>query len=343
MSLGERKKTILRAVIIDYIDTAEPVGSRTIAKKYEMGISSATIRNEMADLEELGYLEQPHTSAGRIPSDKGYRFFVNELMELQRPSNYEIEAVRNFLDRTTIDEIDNIIKQISKILSNITQYTSAVLSPSVKKSSVKSIQLIQLSLTDIIAVVITDTGIVRHCKIKIPRPISSNTLIAINNMLNEKLAGLTVEDIDLSVISSIQLEMKGYDEILNSIIPVLNESLKSFDCDIFLDGTTNIFHYPEYNDIEKAKNFLSLLEHKEKLLDIFSEDDSNITVSIGKENIYDEVKECSIVKASYKIGDKTLGKIGVIGPTRMNYAKVIGILKYLTDTLNNMLKNQLDE
>ncbi|QCX32417.1 heat-inducible transcription repressor HrcA [Caloramator sp. E03] len=343
MDLGERKKTILRAVIIDYIDTAEPVGSRTIAKKYEMGISSATIRNEMADLEELGYLEQPHTSAGRIPSDKGYRFFVNEIMEKQKPSIYEIENIKNYFETTEIDEIDKTIKQISKLLSNLTQYTSAVLSPSVKKSSVKSIQLIQLSSTDIIAVIVTDTGIIRHCKIKIPRPISNNTLTTINNMLNAKLVGLTVEDIDLSVISSIQLELKGYNEILSSIIPVLNESLKSYDCDIILDGTTNIFYYPEYNDLEKAKNFLSLLEHKEKLLDIFSDDDNNISVSIGKENIYDEIKECSIVKATYKIGNKAVGKIGVIGPTRMNYAKVIGILMYFTNILNQMLRNHIDE
>lgn len=201
----------------------------------------------------------------------------------------------------------------------------------------------QLSSTDIIAVIITDMGIIRHCRIKIPRTISISTLTAINNMLNEKLVGLTIEDIDLSVISSIQLEMKGYNEILSSIIPVLNESLKSNDCDIVLDGTTNIFHYPEYNDLEKAKNFLSLLEHKEKLLDIFSKDDSSISVSIGKENIYDEIKDCSIVKATYKVGNKSVGKIGVIGPTRMNYEKVINIIKSITDSLNELLKNQMDE
>lgn len=345
MDLGDRKRTILRAVIVDYIETAEPVGSRTIAKKYEMGLSSATIRNEMADLEELGYLEQPHTSAGRIPSDKGYRLFVNELMDIEQPSRDEIDFVRAILDNSTIDEIDKIIKRTTKLLSQITKYTSAVLSPSVKKSAVKSIQLVKISPTDIIAVIITDTGIIRHSKIKLPKPITSNILAFINRMLNEKLDGLTIEEIDLSVISSIHMEMGGYNEIFNAIIPVLEESLKSTDCDVFLEGTTNIFQYPEYNDLDKAKSFLSLLEHKDKLVDIFLERDGdrNLSVSIGKENEYEEIKNCSIVKASYKIGDKTVGKIGIIGPTRMNYAKVMGMLKYLADTLNDILKNPMDE
>lgn len=343
MGLGDRKKQILRSIINDYIETAEPVGSRTIAKKYEMGLSSATIRNEMADLEELGYLEQPHTSSGRIPSDKGYRLYVNELMEIQRPTTEETVLIKKMLRAATINEFDKIIKRTSKILSEITKLTSAVLSPSARKSAVKSIQLIQLTNNELVAIILTDTGIVKHSMVKLPKNICSNTLLKINNIINEKLDGLTIEDIGLSVIASIQNQMGDYKEILNAIIPVLEDSLKSTDSDVYLEGTTNIFCHPEYNDIDKARSFLNVLDQKDVLFDILSEGERNLSVSIGSENKLDEVKDLSIVKASYKIGDRTVGKIGVIGPTRMDYSKVLGILKCLADALNEILTNSRDD
>lgn len=339
MDLGERKRYILKAIVDDYIETAEPVGSRTIAKKYEMGISSATIRNEMADLEELGYLEQPHTSAGRIPSDKGYRYYVDKLINIKDPTPDEAAEIRNILQIATICEIDNIIRRTTKLLSEVTRYTAAVLSPSVKKSAVKSIQLVQVNDYDVLAIVVTDTAVIKHVLIKLPRKIDYDTLLKINNMLNEKLRNLTVEQIDLSVINQILMELRGYYEILNAIIPVLYDSLKSVDCDIYLEGTTNIFKYPEYNDINKARNFLSLLERKETLIDIFSDDGENLKVSIGRENNNDEVRDCSIIRASYMVGNKVVGTIGVIGPTRMDYSKVIGILKFIADNLNDILRN----
>lgn len=342
MDLGDRKKKILQAIINDYIQSAEPVGSRTIAKKYDMGLSSATIRNEMADLEELGFLEQPHTSAGRIPSDKGYRLYVDELMEIDRPSEDEIAFIKEILQLTTINEINKIMFRTAKLLSQITKLTSAVLSPSVNKSTVKSIQLIQVTPNDIVAVVLTDTGIFKNVVIKTPRPILRDTLQKISNMLNEKLAGLTVEEIDLSIISSIQSQMRGYTEIFNAVLPVLYESLKGIDCEVYLDGATNIFNYPEYTDNNKARDFISVVENRDIILDIFSDQDKNLSVSIGKENEFKEIKDYSIIKSSYKIGDKTVGTIGVIGPRRMNYARVMGTLNYLTQTLNSILKNSLD-
>jgi heat-inducible transcriptional repressor len=343
MELGERKKAILRAIIDDYIQTAEPVGSRTIAKKHEMGLSPATIRNEMADLEELGYLEQPHTSAGRIPSDKGYRLYVDELMEVGYPTREEIEAIKGMLQLATIYEVDKIIRRVTKLISEVTNYTSAVLSPSVKKSKVMSIQLIQVSLTELVAVVVTDTAIIKNVVIKLPRPISGDTTVKINNMLNEKLCGLTIQDIGLEVISSIQMEMAGYNEIFNAIIPVLYESLRDAQSEVYLEGTTNIFQHPEYNDIDKAKNFLSLIEQKDVLREIFFEEGESLVISIGKENEIKEIKDCSVIKASYKISNKNVGTIGVIGPTRMDYGRVIGILKSLSDILNKMLKNSFED
>lgn len=343
MELGSRKKKILSAIINDYIESAEPVGSRTIAKKYEIGLSSATIRNEMADLEELGYLEQPHTSAGRVPSDKGYRLYVDELIQINKPSDEEAAFIKDILQLTTINEINKIMLRTAKLISQITKLTSAVLSPSVNKSAVKSIQLIQVTPNDIVAVVLTDTGIFKNVVIKTPRPILRDTLSKISSMLNEKLIGLTIEEIDLSIISSIQAQMRGYTEIFNAVIPVLYESLKEIDCEVYMDGATNIFNYPEYSDNNKARDFLSIVENREILMDIFSEQNKNLSVSIGHENEFNEIKDYSIVKSSYKIGNRNVGSIGVIGPKRMNYSHVMGTLNYLTQTLNNILKNSLDE
>lgn len=343
MELDERKRVILNAIINDYIQNAEPVGSRTIAKKYEMGLSSATIRNEMADLEDMGYLEQPHTSAGRIPSDKGYRLYVDKLMEINSPSSEEIITIKSFMQIATINEIEKIMKRTTKLLSQITKYTSAMLTPRISKSTVKSIQLIEVTQTDVLAVIVTDTGMIKNVLIKLPRAINDSHLIKINNMLNEKLKGLACEEIDLSVITSIQNEMGGYYEILNAIIPILHESLNSMEADVYLEGTTNILNYPEYNDLDKARNLLLLMDQREVLGDIFSEGEGRLSISIGKENELNEMKDCSIIKASYSIGDNSIGKIGIIGPRRMNYSRVIGVINCLVDILNNVLTSHNDD
>lgn len=343
MELDERKRIILNAIIKDYIQNAEPVGSRTLVKKYEMGLSSATVRNEMADLEDMGYLEQPHTSSGRIPSDKGYRLYVDKLMKVNAPSREEIITIKSFMQLATISEIEKIMKRTAKLLSQITKYTSAMITPQLSKSTVKSIQLIEVTQNDVLAVIVTDTGIIKNVLVKLPRIINDSSLIKINNMLNEKLKGLTCEEIDLSVITSIQNEMGGYYEILNAIIPVLHESLNSIDTDVYLEGTTNILNYPEYNDLDKAKNLLMLMDQREVLGDIFSEGEGKLSVTIGSENELKEMKDCSIIKASYSIGDNSNGKIGIIGPRRMNYSRVIGIINCLVDVLNDILKSHKDD
>jgi heat-inducible transcriptional repressor len=343
MELGERKKAILRAIINDYIQTAEPVGSRTISKKPEIKISSATIRNEMSDLEDLGYLEQPHTSAGRVPSDKAYRLYVDELMDVDVLSDADISYIKSMLQLTAINELEKVIKKTTSLISQITQYTSAILSPSVQRSALKSLQLIQASQHELLVVVVTDTSLIKHVMIKIPKPITTDTLTKINIMLNDKLRNRTIEEINLSVISSIQHEMHGYDEILSAIIPVLYESLKTDDSDVFMEGATNIFQYPEYSDMDSAKKFLTLLEQKDVMLELFSKNQGNLSISIGNENSNDEVKDCSIVKASYMFGDRAIGTIGVIGPKRMDYPKVIATLKCCSETLNQILKTFNDE
>lgn len=341
MDLGERKKRILHAIINDYIETAEPVGSRTIAKKYLTDISPATIRNEMADLEDLGLLEQPHTSAGRIPSDKGYRYYVDEIMEVKYPTPQEIERIKYMLQITTINEIDKIIKRTTKLLSDVTKYTSAVLTPSMKKSFIKSLQLIKVTDTDVVAVVVTDTGIIKNVVIKTPKKVTDSTIQKLNNILNEKLAGLSINDIGLSVISDIQNHMAEYSEIFSAVISVIYESLKEDNGEIYLDGTTNIFDYPEYDDKDRARSFLSLIENKELLAHMFSESSDNLCVSIGCENELDKAKDCSIVKATYNIADKNIGTIGIIGPKRMDYPKVVGVLKSISCILTEIFENNL--
>ncbi|KMT21639.1 heat-inducible transcriptional repressor HrcA [Clostridium cylindrosporum] len=343
MEIGDRKKAILSAIVRDYIQTGEPVGSRTIAKKYEVGFSSATIRNEMADLEELGLIKQPHTSAGRIPSDKGYRFYVDKLMEIGSPTKEEIELIKNYIHLSTINEVDKLIKRTAKLISEVTNYTAAIITPSVSKSVIVSLKLIPVNESEIVAVVVTDMAQIKNVMIKLPRPISPDMLLKISSMLNEKLCGLTVEDINLSVISSIQEELKGYNEILNSIIPLLYDSLKTNQQKLYLSGASNIFSHAEYNDVEKAKEFLSLVEDGDMLRKIFIGTENPLEISIGDENDIDEVKKYSIVKATYSINQKPVGSIGVIGPTRMNYSRVMGVLKCFTDILNDVLKTTYED
>lgn len=338
MDLDERKRHILKALINDYIVTAEPVGSRTIAKRYRLGISSATIRNEMADLEDMGYLEQPHTSAGRIPSDKGYRVYVDCLMGSEKLSNQEIELIKNSICSVIEGEINRIIKEMTKVLSALTNYTVMVMAPQTMNSMVKHIQLIAIDGLHVMAVVVTNFSVVNSSSITLSRPIDSDKLMTINNILNDKLKGLTLEEINLKIISEVQNSVTGYSEIFNEIIPILYKSLKKRDKgEIYLEGSSNIFNYPEYNAIDKAKQFLTMLDKKDLLRNLLSCDGDSIKISIGHENQYDEISDCSIVTSSYKIGDDVVGSLGIIGPTRMYYSKVTAILEYFISYLNDML------
>lgn len=338
MNLDERKRHILKVIINDYINTAEPVGSRTIAKRCGLGISSATIRNEMADLEDMGYLEQPHTSAGRIPSDKGYRLYVDHLMSYEKLTREEIDYIKGSFHNIIVDEIDKVIKDTSKLLSLLTNYTTIVMAPLNNISRVKHIQLISMDIKHIVAIVITNFGVVKNTNISLSNPITNEKLQTINNILNEKLKGLTIDEINLNIISDVQKGLIGYSEILNEIIPILYEGLKYIDeREIYLYGSSNIFNYPEYNAIEKAKSFLSILDKKEFLRDLLSSDINDLNISIGHENEYDEIRDCSLITTTYKIGQNAIGTIGILGPTRMYYSKVTALLDYFTSNLNDIL------
>ncbi|OOM06688.1 heat-inducible transcriptional repressor HrcA [Clostridium saccharobutylicum] len=341
MSIDDRKIKILQAIINDYIRTGDPVGSRTIAKNYDLGIGSATIRNEMADLEDMGYLEQPHASAGRIPSSKGYRLYVDKLMDNQRLTEEEDLKIKQYIIDSAMLEVDKIVRQTSALLSELTKLTCIIETPSVKKSFVKSIQLIKVDEHNIVSVFLTDTGLIKNHIMKlINKAPDVRTLTRINEVINNRLVGLSIEQINLEVINNLKRDLGEYEEIFNAILPILYETLNVSDSsEVFMEGATNIFNYPEYNDINKAKEMLSLLNDKETILDLFNPQE-DITISIGDENYKPQAKECSIISAEYSFGNRPIGKIGLIGPRRINYSKVITIMAEVIKELNNILNNQ---
>ncbi|OAA83534.1 heat-inducible transcriptional repressor HrcA [Clostridium ljungdahlii] len=340
MEMDERKIKILQAIVNDYINTAEPVGSRTIAKKYNLGVSSATIRNEMADLEEMGYLEQLHSSSGRIPSNNGYRLYVDKLMQIPNLSQEEMYIIKSQIIDAALFEVDKILKQSVCLLSELTKLTSIVRAPSVKRGYIKHVQLINIeSSTNILLVLIIDSGIIKNNLIKVGKTISDDTLIKLSNMLNVRLKNLSAEQINLEVINNLKNDFQGYEDIFNNIISALYDSLNSVDnSNIYTQGATNIFNYPEYKDIEKAREFLSMMDNKDKVSSLLNSN-SNISVKIGKENYTEGAEDCSVVSAVYSLNERPIGEIGVIGPTRIPYSKVISILANVVKEMNYILSN----
>lgn len=335
MEMDDRKIKILQAIINDYINTAEPVGSRTIAKKYDLGISSATIRNEMADLEEMGYIEQLHSSSGRKPSDKGYRLYVDKLMQITELSAEEELIIKNQLINAALFEVDKIVKHATQLLSELTRLTCIVKAPSAKKSYIKAIQLINVDNNSILSVIITDTGLIKNTIIRIKKPVSNDVLMKLTSILNARLNNLTVEEINLAVINNLKRDLTNYEEIFDAIIPALYDSLNGGDTsDIYLEGTTNIFNYPEYNDIERAREFLYLLNNKETISGLL-DTRMGISISIGEENFIEQAKDCSVISGVYSIGGRPLGAIGVIGPTRIPYSKIISLLTKVVKEIND--------
>lgn len=340
MSIDDRKIRILQAIINDYVKTAEPVGSRTLSKKYDLGISSATIRNEMADLEEMGYLEQPHASAGRVPSSKGYRLYVDKLMEYKTLSTEEELMIKKYIIDMALFEVDKVLKQTSTLLSELTRLTCVVKAPSVKKSYMRSAQLVKIDDFNVLCIIVTDTGVVKNGLLRVSRSLSPEVLNKINNILNERLVNLTIEEINLEVINKLTLELKGFDEILNGMLSLLYETLKSTNSsEVFMEGTTNIFNYSEYNDIDRAKEILELLYNKEYVNELITTD-KGISIKIGDENFLPQAKDCSVITAEYSFGERPLGTIGLIGPRRIDYSKVISIMAEVMKELNTLLNKQ---
>lgn len=339
MNIEERKLKILQAIINNYIINAEPVGSRTISKKYDLGISSATIRNEMSDLEELGYLLQPHTSAGRIPSDKAYRLYVNNLLKLKKKALINREQIKKGLLQE-ISEIEQVIQNSAKILSKLTHYTSLAIAPQLKQSKLKHIQLVPVDETKVLVVIVTNSGIVKNAVFRLDEEIPNDQLYLISNLLTERLKGRGIGEIGLELKESFAREIFEFNNTIEKIIPLVNQTIDSIEeIEFYTDGVTNIFNFPEYNDIARAKKFISFLEDKRSMVDMLLRDScKDIEISIGNENYYEEIKNCSLITATYKLNGRIIGKIGIIGPTRMDYSTVIPVVKSIAIDINEILE-----
>lgn len=338
MRMDERKFLILQAIIDDYISTAMPVGSRTISRKSGVGFSPATIRNEMSDLEELGYLDQPHTSAGRIPSLKAYRLYVDHLMKVANLSEEESRHINDHLSMRA-NQTEEVIKSAARALSDATHYTSVVVAPQLNTLQVKRIQFVPVTDTTALMILVTTAGIVKDAVIQIPRGMTADHLYVISKTLTDRLSDQPIARVR-EIFEQMVGEMSGGKQLLTDVMNVVESKLEAPDGrDVVLGGTSNLLSYPEYADVNKAKNFLSVLEAKDRLIPLLKQDGGmEITIRIGPENGMKELEDCSVVSATYRMGDHSQGTLGIIGPTRMNYSRVISVLEYMGRALSNMLR-----
>lgn len=340
MELNERKLRILKAIIDDYFETAEPVGSRTLSRHHDLGISPATIRNEMSDLEELGFIVQPHTSSGRVPSDKGYRFYVDMMLRLQKAEFtklFYLEELKNSASR-----IEDLLKNIAQHLANETQYTTFMSSPHYKKSKIKNIQLIEIESKVILAVIVTDGNTIKDYMIRLDQEISQEILNKLSIKMNEHLFGLTLMDISLEVIRNLKEGCDKGEEVISKVIDVIFKTIREVDeTNVFTYGTTNILQHPEFNDISKAAMLIKTIEEKDVLKDIINttieSEDGNVKIVIGGENELEGLKECSLITTSYHIKGEKVGAIGIIGPKRMDYDKTVLNLRSLINSVDELL------
>ena len=339
MELDERKTTILQAIIKNYLETGEPVGSRTISKYTDLNLSSATIRNEMADLEELGYIVQPHTSAGRIPSDKGYRFYVDAMMQKHEK---EVEELKDVLLEKE-EKLDHMLKQAAKLMAVNTNYATMVTAPRNTKNTLKFLQLSRVDDSHILAVIVIEGNVIKNTMIDIDEPLDDETMLKLNILLNTHLGGLSIEEINLGIISSLKQQAGLYGPIISEVIDAVAETIKEDeDHEIYTSGANNIFKYPELSDNQKASDLINAFEEKQLLTQLIDETDeegkNEIKVYIGEESPIQTMKDCSIVTANYEFGDGMRGMIGIIGPKRMDYDKVVGTIKTIKSQLDTMYK-----
>ena len=338
--LDERKKKILHAIIKNYMETGEPVGSRTISKYTDLNLSSATIRNEMADLEELGYILQPHTSAGRIPSDKGYRFYVDHLIEQK---DREVSEMKEFVIEHK-ENMDRVLKKMAKLLANNTNYASIITAPQVHANKVKFLQLSNVDSSHILAVVVLEGNIVKNKIIDVEEPIDNEQMLKLNILLNTNLTGLSIDQINLGTIAVLKEKAGIHSNIISDVLDAVAEAIsEDEDLEIYTSGATNILKYPELSDSGRVSELLTEFEEKNQLVslvtDRFSEEENTgIQVYIGNEAPIQTMKDCSIVTATYELGEGVKGTIGIIGPKRMDYENVMDNLKTLKAQLDGIWK-----
>ncbi len=338
MQLDDRKWTILKAIIKTYLETGEPVGSRTISKYADLNLSSATIRNEMSDLEDMGLILQPHASAGRIPSDAGYRLYVDRMLD---DKDREVSEIKEMMIQRQ-DRMELLLKQMAQVLASNTNYAAMISGPQLHQIKLKFIQLSIVSDKQILATIVAEGNVVRNKMIEIDHGLDRQTVLELNILLNSSLNGLALEEINLNTITKLKEQAGSHGDVVSRVLDVVAEAIRSAeDVEIYTSGATNIFKYPELSSSEKASRLISAFEEKKDLVDMISSDgnqETGIQVYIGQETPIPSMQDCSVVTATYEIGDGMYGRIGVIGPKRMDYEKVVNTMKTLMVQLDQIFK-----
>lgn len=343
--LNDRKKTILKSIIDVYIQSAQPVGSRTIARRHDLGLGSATIRNEMADLEELGYITQPHTSAGRIPSDKGYRFYVDHLMQVYQLDENEMTSLRQVIE-DSVEELNQLFKRVCSIVSSFTGYPTIVISPQLSESLIKSVQVVSVDERHLLVVLVVEGGIVRNKMIKHGEAVDESNVVRLSNALNAKISGKKVSTVSMPDAMELVLVTGLPETLVLLVLDAVKECIRGVEStDVYLDGVTNLLNYPEFSDLIKAREVLELLKEEDVIYSVARNAMKNprLEVRIGSENEIGSMKDLSVVTAVYGQKGRTTGAIGVIGPTRMPYSKVVSSVLFIKDLIDRQIIRLFDE
>ena len=345
IELTDRQHIILKAIIQNYLETGEPVGSRTLSKSTDLNLSSATIRNEMADLEDMGYIFQPHTSAGRIPSDKGYRLYVDMLMA---DKEQELSDLKNVVLEKS-DKVDKVLKQAARVLANNTNYATMISAPINHKNTLKFIQLSQVDPEQNVAVIVMTGNVIKNKIIEVDEELGNETMLKLNMLLNTSLNGMSIEEINLGLIARLKDQAGIHSKVISDVLDAVADIIHvEDDMEIYTCGATNIFKYPELSDKQSAQEIISAFEEKQQLAELVTETLSNeentgIQVYIGDETPVKTMKDCSVVTATYELGEGMRGTIGIIGPKRMDYEHVMKTLQTLKNELDTLNRRDLSE
>ena len=340
-NLSERKMKILKFIVEEYISTAEPIGSRTISKNKELAISAATIRNEMSDLEDMGYLISPHVSAGRVPSQMAYALYVDELMKDNTLELKEKELIRKTLDNT-INQIQNLLDETVNILTSLTNYTSIAImrASEEKENKISHFDLVKVSEHQIVMIMVMEDGKVNSKNIFIEKEIDGEKIQIISQTIKDQIIGKDIHSLDDKFVQYIKSEIMWYDELLDNMLNTINSSvLQDAPVSIMLKGTNNIFNYPEFNDISTVKSFLTLLDNKDELVEVLQNHGvtkDNVNIIIGDKSMGDVLDNCSIITANFKLDGRMVGKFGIIGPKRMDYGKAYSLMRYISKSLDEL-------
>ncbi|WP_077621454.1 heat-inducible transcriptional repressor HrcA [Sediminibacillus massiliensis] len=328
--LSKRQLLVLQVIIDEFITNAQPIGSRAISKKDDVSFSSATIRNEMADLEDMGFIEKTHSSSGRVPSEKGYRFYVDHLLSPFSLSDTELDVISDAFDKDML-EFERVVQKSAMVLSELTNYTSIILGPEVFETKLKQLQIISLSPTTAVAILVTNTGHVEHRSFNVPKEISARDLEKMVNILNERLSGVPIIKLQERLQTEVASLIKGYTDDFETAYHYLKGALfEEHPVKLYIGGKTNILMQPEFKDVEKIRSLYSIIEQEDLIADLLRTESDGIKVSIGQENKLAAMQGCSLITASYTLGDQQMGTMALLGPTRMEYSRVISLLNVLS-------------